>query len=86
MGFSHELPADLAQLVLALIGGRRIGHAQAVQGVEEDLGYDQPCRFLVIGRNDVPGSLLSAGLGQTRLMGGHVVLPGRPGYPRLPID
>src|SRR5664279_3860697 len=53
----------------------RIAHLEALEGIEQDSGDNEPGIVLVVGRNDVPRGELGAGRAQAFIVGLHVLLP-----------
>ena len=67
--------ADRVQFLLTISAHFRIAHLQTFERVEDDLGDDQPCVFLVVGGNDKPGRIISARRAEAFLVGLRVVVP-----------
>ena len=63
-----ELLADRLQFLVALRGRLRVGHLESFEGIEDDLGYDQPGVLLVVGGNDIPGRVARARRAQAFLV------------------
>ena len=86
--FRQEL-FDRLQFESPLGGGPGMRHLEALHGVHDDLRDDQPGVDLVVGGNDVPWRMMSAGSTEAIFVGLHVLLPVLPfvnvGRAELPV-
>jgi hypothetical protein len=53
---TSEFFADGFEFQPTLCGGLGIGHLKFIEGIQDDLGNNQPGILLIIGGNDVPGT------------------------------
>jgi hypothetical protein len=86
---SRELLADRHQLSPALRSRLGVSHFQLLKSIKDNLRYDQPGAFPVIGRYNVPWRAVSACGAKTPAMHFHVALPELPcrniGEAELPV-
>src|SRR5471030_632731 len=70
-----ELFADRLQF-LSVLGARFwVGHLEFFEGIEKDLGHDQPRVLLVVGGNDIPRRVVSGCCAEALFICLHVILP-----------
>ena len=71
----HQQFADGFQFPPPFRGGLGIGHFQLLECIQDNFGNNQPGILLVIGGDDIPRRVSSAGRGQAVLISLHVMLP-----------
>jgi hypothetical protein len=75
--FRQQL-SDRAQLKAALCNNFRIRHRNPFHSIHDDVGDDEPRILLIVGRDDVPGCVMSTCGVKALLAGLHVVFPVSP--------
>ena len=55
--------------------GLGIRHLKFIERIQDNLGNNQPGILLIIGGNNIPGSVMGAGRVQASLISLHVILP-----------